>query len=296
MINGIVLGFLSYSAFSWGDASVKALAGGPSVFEIGFFVTLFAIAIVVPFARPKHERWRDLLRMNHPRLVMVRTAAGVTAGVCGIFAFTTIPFAETYALIFLSPAMVTILSIFFLGEAIGWRRWLAVIVGFAGVLVVVRPGFRELLPGHLAALTVSLCAAVTVLVLRRIGQTEKRTSLIGVALICMLAFNGGMMLPHFALPTPRELMLFASAGMLSAVGHLSLMAATRHSPANHVAPTQYCQMAWAVAIGWLLYAEIPDRFTLVGVGLIAFSGLFTIMREEQVAGWWRRVILLRNRP
>jgi drug/metabolite transporter (DMT)-like permease len=296
MINGIVLGFLSYSAFSWGDASVKALAGGPSVFEIGFFMTLFSIAIVVPFARPPHERWQDLLRMNHPRLVMVRTGAGVIAGVCGIFAFTTIPFAEAYALIFLSPAMVTVLSIFFLGEHIGWRRWLAVIVGFAGVLVIVRPGFRELLPGHLAALTVSFCAAVTILVLRRIGQTEKRTSLIGVALICMLAFNGGMMLPHFTLPTPRELALFAAAGVLSAVGHLSLMAATRHSPANHVAPTQYCQMAWAVAIGWLLYAEIPDGFTLAGVGLIACSGLFTIMREEQVSGWWRRVILVRNRP
>ena len=74
------------------------------------------------------------------------------------------------------------------------------------------------------------------------------------------------------------------------------MAATRHSPANHVAPTQYCQMAWAVAIGSLLYAELPDRFTLVGLGLIAFSGLFTILREEQVSGWWRRIILVRNRP
>jgi S-adenosylmethionine uptake transporter len=112
----------------------------------------------------------------------------------------------------------------------------------------------------------------------------------------MLAFNGGLMLPHFALPTPGELTLLAAAGILSAIGHLSLMAATRLSPANHVAPTQYCQMAWAVVIGSLLYAEVPDRFTLVGVGLIAFSGLFTIVREEQVSGWWRRIILVRNRP
>jgi len=296
MVKGILLGFLSYSAFSWGDASVKALAGGPSVFEIGFFATLFAIAITIPFGRPSHERWRDILRMNHPRLVMIRTGAGVVAGVCGIYAFTTIPFAEAYALIFLSPAMVTVLSIFLLGERIGWRRWLAVIVGFVGVFVIVRPGFRELLPGHFAALAVSLCAATTVLVLRRIGQTERRTSLIGVVLICMLIFNGVMMLPDFVPPTKEQLVILAAAGVLSALGHLTLMAATRLAPANRIAPTQYSQMAWAVLIGSLLYAEVPDRFTLAGLGLIAFSGLFTIMREEMVSGWWRRVILLRNRP
>lgn len=296
MVRGIILGFLSYSAFSWGDASVKALAGGPSVFEIGFFVALFAIFITIPFGRPSHERWRDILRMKHPGLVMVRTAVGVVAGVCAIFAFTTIPFAEAYALIFLSPAMVTVLSIFLLGERIGWRRWFAVIVGFVGVFVIVRPGFRELLPGHLAALAVSLCAATTVLVLRRIGQTERRTSLIGIVLICMLVFNGVMMLPDFVLPTLKELVFLAAAGILSALGHLALMAATRLAPANHIAPTQYCQMAWAVLIGWLLYAESPDGFTLAGLGLIAFSGLFTIMREERVSGWWQRVILVRNRP
>lgn len=296
MIKGVALGFLSFSVFSWGDASIKSLAGGPSVFEIGFFATLFAMAVIVPFGKPPGERWRDIYHMNHPRLVMVRTGAGVLGGLFGIIAFTTIPFAEAYALIFLSPAMVTVLSIVLLGERIGWRRWLAVVIGFAGVVVIVRPGFRELLPGHLAALVVSLCAATTVLVLRRIGRSEKRTSLIGVVLVSALVFNGVMMLPHFTLPSATELVALAVAGFLGALGHLGLMAATRLAPANQVAPTQYCQIAWAVAIGWIFYAEIPDWFTIAGVGLIAFSGLFTIMREERVAGWWRRAILIRNRP
>jgi drug/metabolite transporter (DMT)-like permease len=296
MIKGIVRGFLAYSLFSWGDGSVKALAGGPSVFEIGFFVTLFALMVVVAFGRPRGERWRDLFRMNHPRLVMTRTAAGITAGLCGIIAFTTIPFAEAYALIFLSPAIVTILSVGLLGEQIRWRRWLAVAVGFAGVLIIVRPGFRELLPGHFAALTVSLCAATTVLVLRRIGRTEKRTSLIGVVLLSALVFNGILMLPGFQWPTSEQLIFLASAGCLAAGGHLSLLAATRLAPASQVAPTQYCQMVWAVVVGWIVYKEMPDGFTIAGLALIAFSGLFTILREEQVAGWWQRIILLRNRP
>jgi len=296
MIKGVALGFLAFSLFSWGDASIKALAGGPSVFEIGFFATLFAVAIIIPFGRPSGERWRDIFRMNHPRLVMVRTGAGVLAGVCGVIAFTTLPFAEAYALIFLSPTIVTVLSIAFLGERVGWRRWLAVVIGFTGVVVIVRPGFRELLPGHLAALAVSLCAATTVLVLRQIGRTEKRTSLVGVVLVGALVFNGVLMLPRFTLPSAGELTVLATAGFLGALGHLGLMAATRHAPANQVAPTQYVQMAWAVVIGWILYAETPDGFTMAGVGLIAFSGLFTIIREERVAGLWRWMILLRNRP
>jgi len=296
MIRGVAQGFLAYSLFSWGDASVKALAGGPSVFEIGFFVTLFALMVIFPFGRPRGERWRDLFRMNHPRLVMTRTAAGIIAGLCGIIAFTTIPFAEAYALIFLSPAVVTILSTGLLGEQIGWRRWLAVVVGFAGVLIIVRPGFRELLPGHFAALAVSLCAATTVLVLRRIGRTEKRTSLIGVVLLSALVFNGVLMLPGFRWPSSEQFVFLAAAGFLSAGGHLNLLAATRLVPANQVAPTQYVQMAWAVVVGWIVYNEAANGFTIAGLVLIALSGLVTIMREEQVSGWWRRIILLRNRP
>ncbi len=296
MIKGIAQGFLAYSLFSWGDASVKALTGGPSVFEIGFFVTLFASAMFVSFGRPRGERWRDIFRMKHPGLVMTRTVAGIIAGVCSVIAFTSIPFAEAYALIFLSPAIVTILSMVLLGEQIGWRRWLAVIVGFAGVLAIVRPGFRELLPGHFAALTVSLCAATTVLVLRRIGRTEKRTTLIGVVLLSALVFNGVLMLPGFRWPSPEQFLFLAASGFLSAGGHLNLLGAARLAPANQVAPTQYCQMVWAVIVGWLVYAEMPDRFAITGLVLIALSGLFTIMREEQVSGWWRRVILLRNRP
>ncbi|MEX0852760.1 MAG: DMT family transporter [Bauldia sp.] len=232
MLRGVALGFLAYSIFSWGDASIKALAHGPSVFEIGFFTALFALIIVIPLGRTPGERWRDVLSMNHPGLVMVRTAAGLLAGILGVFAFTTVPFAEAYALIFLSPAMVTVLSIVLLKERIGWRRWSAVAIGFAGVLLIVRPGFRDLLPGHFAALAVSLCAAATVLVLRQIGRTEKRTSLIGVVLIAAVVVNGALMLPGFTPPSPRQVLFMAIAGLFGAIGHLSLMAATRLAPAN----------------------------------------------------------------
>ena len=157
-IKGIGLGFLAYFLFSCSDANVKALGGHLPVFEIGFFSTLFA-ALVLLFLKPRDERWRDAIHMHRPRLVALRGLAGGVAGILGIYAFTTLPFAEAYALIFLSPSIATILSIFLLSEQVGWRRWLAVALGFAGVLAIVRPGFETLELGHLAAFAVSFCAA-----------------------------------------------------------------------------------------------------------------------------------------
>ena len=128
-LKGIGLGFLAYFLFSCSDANVKALGGHLPVFEIGFFSTLFA-ALVLLFLKPRDERWRDAIRMRRPGLVALRGLAGGVAGILGIYAFTTLPFAEAYALIFLSPSIATILSIFLLSEQVGWRRWLAVALGF----------------------------------------------------------------------------------------------------------------------------------------------------------------------
>ena len=143
MVKGIFIGLLSYAVFSCGDAIIKSLGDRLPIFEIGFFVTLFAL-IAMPFARAPGERWRDLFRMHRPFMVLLRAASGTMAGILGVIAFTTLPLAEVYSLIFVAPLFVTLLSIPLLGERIGWRRALAVVVGFGGILLVVRPGFREL--------------------------------------------------------------------------------------------------------------------------------------------------------
>lgn len=280
MLRGILLGFLAYALFSCGDAAIKALSGRLPVFEIGFFAAFFA-SFAVPFVRPAHERWRDIFRMNRPKLVLLRAASGTTAGILGVIAFTTLPLAEAYALIFLAPLFVTLLSVLFLGERIGWRRMLAVVVGFIGILLVVRPGFRELLPGHLAAAAIALCAATTTIVLRALGPTEKRITLMGTTMLTALAVNGALMLFQFRTPTPGDIGWLAVAGLLAGVAHIIFMAATRAAPANRVAPTQYTQMIWAVVLGALFFGEFPDLLGLVGLALVGISGLFTFLREER---------------
>ena len=150
MTNGILLALIAYASYSGSDAVVKSLGGQFTVFEIGFFSTLFAGCFLF-FARPAHERWRDFWRTSRPWAVQARAWAGIASGVLSVYAFTTIPLAEVYALVFLAPLCVTILSTVILKEKVGPWRWLAVVAGFAGVMLVVRPGFRELNLGHLAA-------------------------------------------------------------------------------------------------------------------------------------------------
>jgi S-adenosylmethionine uptake transporter len=280
MMRGILFAFLAMAIFSCGDASVKAIGSRMTVFEIGFFTTAFA-CVALPFVRQPHERWRDMFRMHRPGLVLVRTIAGVLAGLFSIYAFTTLPLAEVYSLVFLSPLFVTILSIPFLGETVGWRRALAILVGFAGVLLVVRPGFRELMPGHLAAAASAVCGAATVLALRALGPTEKRITLMGVVFTAALTFNGVMMLFDFRMPAPTDFLLTALAGLCGGTAHMLLMAATRAAPANRIAPAQYSQIVWAILLGALFFGEFPDAIAMGGIALVTFAGLFTFAREEQ---------------
>ena len=141
MNNGILLALVAYAVYSWGDAAIKALGGGLSVFEIGFYMTLVS-AVCIALTTPKDEKLLHFWRMNRPWAVQARALSGTAASVLSVIAFTTIPLAEVYALIFLAPLFVTLMSMFLLKEQVGPWRWFAIIAGFAGVLLVVRPGFR----------------------------------------------------------------------------------------------------------------------------------------------------------
>ena len=282
LFQGVALGFLTYGVFACCDAAIKSLGGRLPVFEIGFFSILFS-CLPIAFGKPKTERWRDLFRMERPKLVALRAACGMGSGVFAVIAFTTVPLAEAYALVFLMPFFVTLLSVLCLREAVGWRRWLALLVGLAGVLLVVRPGFKELHPGHLAAAAAGFCAAGTVLTLRVLAGSERRVTLIGIVTLGGLLLNGTLMLFDFRVPEWRDLATLALAGVLGGMGHLGLMAAMRLAPANRVAPAQYSQIVWAVGLGALFFAERPDAVALSGIALVAACGLFTFLREERRA-------------
>jgi S-adenosylmethionine uptake transporter len=223
-----------------------------------------------------------------PVLWWVRALAGAVGNIASVTAFTLLPMAEVFSMIFLMPIFVTILSVLLLKEHVGWRRWTAVFVGFAGVLVVLRPGFRVLGLGHLAAIICGIAAALSVVALRMAGSEEKRMSLYGAGIVGPMVAGGLLMLPHFAWPDLQQSLLLAGYGLLAALAGVLLMYATLLAPANRVAPTQYSQMLWAIAFGYWFFGDHLDWPMLVGIVMILGAGLFTLVREEKMTGWWKR--------
>ncbi|RFC62128.1 DMT family transporter [Fulvimarina endophytica] len=290
---GILLAFAAYLAFSFGDAAMKAVGDGLPVFEIGFFVSLFAFFPALCTKRPE-DTWRNVIRPNRPKLLALRVLFGVSGMISAVVAFTTLPLAEAYALIFLLPLFVTIFSAVFLKETIGWRRWSAVTTGLLGVILVVRPGFETIVPGHFAALSCAICGAGTVITLRLIGSSERRVTLIGALLVGAVLVNGVLMLPDFVNPLPH-LGLLVLAGICQGLGQTGLVFATRAASAATVAPVQYSQIVWAAILGAVFFLEYPDALAYAGMAIIAMSGLFTFARERRRTRWWQRTPLIRNR-
>ena len=280
MTNGILLALIAYASYSCSDAVIKSLGAQFTVFEIAFFVTLFAGGFLF-FSRPADERWRGFWRTKRPWAVHARAWAGMASGLLSVYAFTTIPLAEVYALVFLAPLCVTILSTLVLKEKVGPWRWLAVFAGFAGVMLVVRPGFRELHLGHLAAFAVAFLAASNIILTRSLAQQEKRTTMLGVLVGYGLVFNGiGVAATSFTLPNAMQLLWLVMAGAFAACGQLLQLLAAKYAPANRIAPTHYSQIVWAVILGALFFQEYPDWLSLVGLAVVGASGLLTMVREE----------------
>lgn len=295
MNSGIFLALAAYAVYAWGDGVIKSFGGQLSVFEIGFFNTLFA-SIFLFFLKPDGETWRGFWRMRRPWAVHARAISGLAAGVLSVFAFTTIPLAEVYALIFLAPLFVTLLSIVVLKEYVGPWRWAAVFMGFSGVLLVVQPGFRTLELGHLAAFIIAFLAATTIILMRSL-TAERQTTMLGVLVAYSLFFNGIAMMAtsSFTLPDWKLLLLLVLAGACTAGGHRLQLLATRRTPANQIAPTHYSQIVWAVIIGATFFDEYPDWVSLIGLVIVGGSGLLTLIRERVRLGTVRWNPFSRNR-
>jgi len=294
--NGILLALLAYAVYSWSDASIKALGGELPVFEIGFFVMLVC-SICIVLTTPREESWLHFWRMKRPWAVQTRAISGATASLLSVVAFTTIPLAEVYALVFLAPLFVTLLSLFVLKEHVGPWRWFAVVAGFAGVLLVVQPGFRELEFGHFASLVIALLAAISVILMRSLSAHETRTTMLGFLMLYAVVFNAIAMLVagSFVVPTLAQAAVLLMAGVFAAAGNVCLLAATRFAPANQLAPTHYSQIVWAVILGALIFSEKPDALSVLGLAIIAGSGLLTIAREKIRLGQVRWNPFGRNR-
>jgi drug/metabolite transporter (DMT)-like permease len=275
---GVGFALAAYLLYSCCDAIIKGFGTGLSVYEIAFWTALFSFIPAI-FTKPKGEHWRETLHMKHPFLVNLRAITGVMGNMAIIYAFTHIPLAEAYSLAFLAPIFVVGLSSSFLGEKVSGHRWLFLALSFVGVLLVVRPGFRELQPGHLAAVFAAVMGGITTTVLRKIAPVEKRVSLLGIPLGYIVIFNGLMMLQNFQLPTAQQFTMLLTIGALGGTGNILFIAATRLVPASQLAPGQYSQILWAAIFGALFYHEYPDLVTYAGLVVVVTGGILNVMSD-----------------
>ena len=278
---GIGFAVLAFALFSASDALVKWLAAaGYPLLQLAATFALFAMLPTAWLV----GRTGGLRAQRARRPVWVGARAVRRAGgpLCAYYAFSRLPLAEAYAIFFGMPMLVTALSVPLLGEKVGWRRWAAVMVGFIGVLIVLRPGFAALGSGHWAAIGAMVLFALSLLLLRRIGSEESSGAMVSWVLVALFVATAPLVLADFVLPGPRDLGLMLAGGLLLGAAHVTLVEAFRAAPASTVSPFHYSQMIWAVLLGVLVFDELPDLWVAIGALVIVGSGLFILWRERVV--------------
>lgn len=280
-VRGALFALAAFGIYSTHDVVVKLLGGSYAPFQIVFFSTLFGFPIVTLMLMRDPEDGN--LRPRHPWWTLLRTGAAVISTGLVFYAFSNLPLAQTYAIIFAAPLLITVLAIPILGETVGWRRSLAVGVGMIGVIVVLRPGATDLTAGHLAALGAAVCSAVAAVVIRKIGGEERSAVLLLYPMVANIIVMG-CFLPFVYRPMPAidltGVALMALLGFVAALCHIS---AYRSASAVIVAPMQYSQIIWAVLYGFLFFDETPDRATAIGAAIIIASGIYVVFREDRPA-------------
>jgi drug/metabolite transporter (DMT)-like permease len=197
-------------------------------------------------------------------------------------ALNFIPLADAVAIGFVTPLLITLLAVPMLGERVGPRRVIACAVGFAGALLIVRPGFEDRHWAYLLPLVAALTAALYGILTRRLGRSERATtSLFYMALIGGL-LSSAVVPFHWRTPDAGGWLLLAATGVLAAVSHLLLIQAYRHAPVSVVAPYGYLDIVWATFYGLALFGDFPDAPSWVGVAVIVGSGLYVFHREARV--------------
>lgn len=278
---GPMLALAAFAIYSAHDVIVKSLGGNYSPIQIVFFSALLGLPLALFMLM--YDQTDANLRPRRPGWTALRTGLAVVTAVAVFYAFSVLPLAQTYAILFATPLLITVLSVPMLGEKVGWRRMLAVLVGLLGVLIVLRPGQGEGLSlGHLAALFGALASALGAIILRKIGHEERNIVLLLYPMMGNIVVMG-LALPFVYVPMPvADFGAWFAMAAMGMIATLMVIAAYKRTPAVRIAPMQYSQIIWAALFGAIFFDESLDLGTFVGAGVIIASGIYILFREDKV--------------
>lgn len=276
-LRGVALMMIAVALYSIMDALVKGLAQIYHPFQVAFFRGLFALVPIGVMIGLRGGVGQLATRRIGGHAV--RSAFGIVALLSFFYAFGHMKLADVVAIGFAAPLFITALSVPMLGERVGWRRWTAVVVGFLGVILVVDPGAGLLDLVALIALGAALAYALAVVTIRRLAATESNAAIVFYFSVATAAVCGAMMPFLWISPTLEHMALLILIGLLGGSAQYVMVEAFRWAPVSVLAPFDYTAIFWSLGFGYFIFGETSSAEMLVGVAIIAASGLYILRRE-----------------
>ncbi len=272
--------FISTSGFASAHGMVRQVSVDIHAFEIVFFRNLFGSLVILPWFLK--QGWAPL-RTRRLRLHIIRVGVSVVSIFTFYMALIEAPLAQVTALSFLGPIIGAFFATLFLGEVVRLRRWLAIFLGFAGTIVVLRPGFGAIEYGALLALVSAVGWGVSMTITKFLSKTESSVTIISYNVVLMTPLSLIAALFVWEWPSWTQLALLAVIGLLTTAASLGFTQAIKDSAINVVMPVDYFRLIWIAIIGFVFYGEVPTIYTWIGGTMIFASATYIAYRESVLA-------------
>ena len=282
---GIALMLAGIAGFSVMDATIKWLTADYPVTEVVALRSWFGLPLLCVFAL--YQEGLQGLRTRRPLVHIGRYLLVLALSFSFFWALSQMKLVDAIAITFAAPIFITALSVPLLKEAVGLHRWVAIGIGFSGVLIMLRPGMGVFQWAAVVVIGSALVYSLLMITTRAFKATESTAALMLYPQLGM-SLTGIVLAPFiWVTPSLSDLGLFALAGTFGSVGVMCLTHAFRLAPAAVVSPFEYSALIWATLLGYLLWGELPDGYTLIGASVVISSGLYIIYRETIKVGWAR---------
>ena len=264
--------------FSTLDASAKFVTNELSLWMVMWGRYLFHfLLIAVFFLRGTPGK---IIKTQNLKMQILRSFMIFSAGITFWAGLMYLPLADCTVMAFISPLLVTVLAVLFLGESFGSHRWKVVILGLVGVLIVIRPGMGIVSWAMVLPLMAAAFYATLQITTRVLGQQDTALTTLFYTSICGVVFSSVMVVFFWQSPTLYQWLMLVWLGLIGASGHFFMIKAFERAPASLLAPFDYTTLVWATLLGYFIFGDLPDGWTILGAVIIVFSGIYLLRKES----------------